>query len=92
MCCSLSVSLVCYNFYIVNFQVLHYLETLQPHELLEQMVCTAFRAAADTLCQTSYGELKQVETEMKQLYVTMASTLRPWQGIYSSNFLFHGKE
>ncbi|KAG4974692.1 hypothetical protein JHK87_031513 [Glycine soja] len=61
------------------FQVLHYLETLQPHELLEQMVCTAFKAAADTLCQTSYGELKQVETEMQQLYLTMASALRPLQ-------------
>ncbi|KAL5170203.1 Rab3 GTPase-activating protein catalytic subunit [Glycine soja] len=60
-------------------KVLHYLETLQPHELLEQMVCTAFKAAADTLCQTSYGELKQVETEMQQLYLTMASALRPLQ-------------
>ncbi|XP_017436456.1 uncharacterized protein LOC108342989 isoform X3 [Vigna angularis] len=60
-------------------KVLHYLETLQPHELLEQMVCTAFRAAADTLSQTSYGELKQMETEMQQLYLTMASALRPLQ-------------
>lgn len=60
-------------------KVLHYLETLQPHELLEQMVCTAFRAAADTLCQTSYGELKQMETKMQQLYPTMASALRPLQ-------------
>jgi len=65
------------------FQVLHYLETLPPHELLEQMVCTAFRAAVDTLSQTSYGELKQIETEMQQLYLTMASALRPLQGIYS---------
>ncbi|GMP56282.1 hypothetical protein CsSME_00020831 [Camellia sinensis var. sinensis] len=30
-------------------KVLHYLETLRPHLLLEQMVCTAFRASADTL-------------------------------------------
>ncbi|KAH1196981.1 Rab3 GTPase-activating protein catalytic subunit [Glycine max] len=60
-------------------KVLHYLETLQPHELLEQMVCAAFRAAADTLCQTSFGELKQVETEMQQLYLTMASALRALQ-------------
>ncbi|ESW18813.1 hypothetical protein PHAVU_006G072400 [Phaseolus vulgaris] len=60
-------------------KVLHYLETLQPHELLEQMVCTAFRAAADTLNQTSYGELKQMETEMQQLYLTMTSALRPLQ-------------
>ncbi|KAK7301624.1 hypothetical protein RJT34_12493 [Clitoria ternatea] len=60
-------------------KVLHYLETLQPHELLEQMVCTAFRAAADTLSQTSHGELKQMETEMQQLYLTMASALRPLQ-------------
>lgn len=60
-------------------KVLHYLETLKPHDLLEQMVCTAFRAAADTLSQTSYGELKQMETEMQQLYLTMASALRPLQ-------------
>ncbi|RYR27700.1 hypothetical protein Ahy_B01g051729 isoform B [Arachis hypogaea] len=60
-------------------KVLHYLETLQPHQLLEQMVCTAFRAAADTLILTSYGELKQMETEIQQLYVTMATTLRPLQ-------------
>ncbi|XP_027337979.1 rab3 GTPase-activating protein catalytic subunit [Abrus precatorius] len=60
-------------------KVLHYLETLQPHELLEQMVCTAFRAAADTLSQTSYGELKQMETEVLQLYRTLASALRPLQ-------------
>ncbi|KAK7387265.1 hypothetical protein VNO78_27923 [Psophocarpus tetragonolobus] len=60
-------------------KVLHYLETLQPHQLLEQMVCTAFRAAADTLSQTSHGELKQMETEMQQLYLTMASALRPLQ-------------
>ncbi|RDX95002.1 Rab3 GTPase-activating protein catalytic subunit [Mucuna pruriens] len=60
-------------------KVLHYLETLPPHELLEQMVCTAFRAAADTLSQTSYGELKQMNTEMQQLYPTMASALRPLQ-------------
>ncbi|KAK7289868.1 hypothetical protein RIF29_03864 [Crotalaria pallida] len=60
-------------------KVLHYLETLKPHQLLEQMVCTAFRAAADTLSQTSYGELKQMVTEMEQLYPTMASYLRPLQ-------------
>ncbi|XP_020205656.1 rab3 GTPase-activating protein catalytic subunit isoform X3 [Cajanus cajan] len=60
-------------------EVLHYLETLQPHQLLEQMVCTAFRAAADTLTQTSYGELKQMETMMQQLYLTMAPALRPLQ-------------
>ncbi|XP_061353465.1 uncharacterized protein LOC133298227 [Gastrolobium bilobum] len=60
-------------------KVLHYLETLQPHALVEQMVCTAFRAAADTLSQTSYGELKPMVTEMQQLYRTMASALRPLQ-------------
>ncbi|KAL6503627.1 hypothetical protein OROGR_025550 [Orobanche gracilis] len=57
-------------------KVLHYLETLRPCLLLEQMVCTAFRAAADTLKQTSCSELKQMTTKMEQLYVTMASTLK----------------
>ncbi|XP_059431340.1 uncharacterized protein LOC132164795 [Corylus avellana] len=60
-------------------KVLHYLETLQPHQLLEQMVCTAFRASADTLNQTSYGDLKQMTTKMDQLYLTMASVLKPLQ-------------
>ncbi|KAI3470561.1 hypothetical protein Pfo_027224 [Paulownia fortunei] len=57
-------------------KVLHYLETLRPYQLLEQMVCTAFRAAADTLNQTSFGELKQMTTKVGQLYVTMASVLK----------------
>ncbi|KAE9598640.1 putative Rab3 GTPase-activating protein catalytic subunit [Lupinus albus] len=60
-------------------KVIHYLETLKPHQLLEQMVCTAFRAAADTLSQTSYGELKPMVAEIEQLYPTMASPLRPLQ-------------
>ncbi|KAJ8543586.1 hypothetical protein K7X08_006109 [Anisodus acutangulus] len=37
-------------------KVLHYLETLRPYELLRQMVCTAFKAAADTVNRTSFGE------------------------------------
>ncbi|XP_038722871.1 rab3 GTPase-activating protein catalytic subunit isoform X2 [Tripterygium wilfordii] len=60
-------------------KVLHYLETLRPHQLLEQMVCTAFRAAADTLSLTHFGGLKQMTTKLEQLYVTLASTLRPFQ-------------
>ncbi|KAL8518137.1 hypothetical protein ACS0TY_009479 [Phlomoides rotata] len=57
-------------------KALHYLETLKPYQLLEQMICTAFRAAADTLYQTSFGDLKQMTTKMEQLYVTMASMLK----------------
>ncbi|XP_022892669.1 rab3 GTPase-activating protein catalytic subunit [Olea europaea var. sylvestris] len=57
-------------------KVLHYLETLRPHQLLEQMVCTAFRAAADTLNQTSFGDLNQMTTKIGQLYLTMSSTLK----------------
>ncbi|KAI5679747.1 hypothetical protein M9H77_00974 [Catharanthus roseus] len=57
-------------------KVLHYLETLQPHKLLEQMVCTAFRAAAETLGQTTYGSLKPMTAKIEQLYVTMASSLK----------------
>ncbi|XP_017430276.2 uncharacterized protein LOC108338091 isoform X1 [Vigna angularis] len=60
-------------------KVLHYLETLQPHQLLEQMLCTAFGAAADTLIQTNYGELKQMETMMQHLYLTLAPALKPLQ-------------
>ncbi|KAL1128780.1 hypothetical protein V6Z11_A13G271400, partial [Gossypium hirsutum] len=60
-------------------KILHYLETVRPHQLLEQMVCTAFRASADTLHQTNFGSLKQITTKMDQLFHTMASTLRPLQ-------------
>ncbi|KAK8515791.1 hypothetical protein V6N12_075812 [Hibiscus sabdariffa] len=60
-------------------KILHYLETVRPHQLLEQMVCTAFRASADTLNLTNFGSLKQMTTKMDQLYLTMASTLRPLQ-------------
>ncbi|KAJ6409353.1 hypothetical protein OIU84_008947 [Salix udensis] len=60
-------------------KILHYLETLRPHQLLEQMICTAFRVSADTLNQTSFGGLKQMTTKMEQLYRTMASTLKPLQ-------------
>ncbi|XP_004294786.1 PREDICTED: rab3 GTPase-activating protein catalytic subunit [Fragaria vesca subsp. vesca] len=60
-------------------KILHYLETLRPHQLLEQMICTAFSAAADTLAQTNYGGLKQMTTKLDQLYLTMTSALRPLQ-------------
>ncbi|XP_050936329.1 uncharacterized protein LOC103497052 isoform X2 [Cucumis melo] len=61
-------------------KILHYLETLRPHQLLEQMVCTSFKAAADTLSQTNYGGLKLMKTKMEQLYSTMASVLKFLQG------------
>jgi Rab3 GTPase-activating protein catalytic subunit len=73
-------ALVVYGLFLIP-QILHYLETLQPNQLLEEMVCTAFRASADTLNQTSYGGLKQMATKLEQLYITMASSLRPLQGI-----------
>ncbi|KAH9662030.1 Rab3 GTPase-activating protein catalytic subunit [Citrus sinensis] len=60
-------------------KILHYLETLRPNDLLEQMVCTAFRASADTLNQTHFGALKQMAMKMDQLYITMSSVLKPLQ-------------
>ncbi|XP_074267812.1 uncharacterized protein LOC141591404 isoform X2 [Silene latifolia] len=60
-------------------KILHYLETLRPHQLLEQMVCTAFRAAADTLNQATFGDLSQMKARLDQLYLTMASMLSPLQ-------------
>ncbi|KAL1542339.1 rab3 GTPase-activating protein catalytic subunit-like isoform X1 [Salvia divinorum] len=57
-------------------KVLHYLETLRPYQLLEEMVCAAFRAAADTLNRTSFGDLKQMNIKMDQLCITIASVLR----------------
>ncbi|KAL7603896.1 hypothetical protein Lser_V15G17358 [Lactuca serriola] len=55
------------------------LETVRPHQLLEQMVCTAFRAAADTLNQTRFGGLKNMTIKIDQLYFTIASALKPLQ-------------
>ncbi|CAH9075288.1 unnamed protein product [Cuscuta epithymum] len=60
-------------------KALHYLETLRPNQLLAQMVCTSFRAAADTLKRTTYGSLKHMSTKIDQLYLTLASTLRCFQ-------------
>ncbi|XP_021604307.1 rab3 GTPase-activating protein catalytic subunit isoform X2 [Manihot esculenta] len=60
-------------------KILHYLETLRPHQLLEQMVCTAFRASADTLNQTNFGGLKQMTVKIEQLYLTMGSVLKHLQ-------------
>ncbi|KAE8688814.1 hypothetical protein F3Y22_tig00110954pilonHSYRG00060 [Hibiscus syriacus] len=49
------------------------------------MVCTAFRASADTLSRTNFGSLKQMNMKTDQLYLTMASTLRIMQVNLSSN-------
>ncbi|PWZ05041.1 Rab3 GTPase-activating protein catalytic subunit [Zea mays] len=61
-------------------KVLHYLETLRPQQLLEQMVCTAFKSSADILNKTMYGGFKEMKTKMDQLYATMASTLKSFLG------------
>ncbi|KAG0483608.1 hypothetical protein HPP92_011692 [Vanilla planifolia] len=60
-------------------KILHYLETLQPQQLLVQMVCTAFRASADLLSRTAFGEFRLMKVKIEQLYHTLASTLRPLQ-------------
>ncbi|GAB2216187.1 hypothetical protein Droror1_Dr00023957 [Drosera rotundifolia] len=60
-------------------KVVHYLETLRPHQLFEQMVCCAFRASADTLNKTAHGNLTEMRNKLDQLYHTMASMLRPLQ-------------
>lgn len=44
------------------------------------MVCTAFRASAETLNQTSYGGFKQMATKMDQLFITLASGLKRLRG------------
>ncbi|KAJ4793115.1 Rab3 GTPase-activating protein catalytic subunit [Rhynchospora pubera] len=61
-------------------KVMHYLETLRPQQLLEQMICTAFRACAGILNQTSYGGFKLMKTKVDQLYVTLGSSLKFLQG------------
>lgn len=61
-------------------KVLHYLETLRPNQLLGQVICTAFSGAADTLNKTEFGGQRQMITKIEQLYLTIASTLKPLQG------------
>ncbi|XP_023644136.1 rab3 GTPase-activating protein catalytic subunit isoform X2 [Capsella rubella] len=56
-------------------KIVHYLETVRPNQLLEQMVCTAFRGSADTLNQTNFGNMKQMTSKLEQLYLIMKSTL-----------------
>ncbi|CAH2069523.1 unnamed protein product [Thlaspi arvense] len=56
-------------------KILHYLETVRPHQLLEQMVCTAFRGSADTLNQTNFGDMRQMTSKLEQLYLLIKSTL-----------------
>ncbi|XP_020578793.1 rab3 GTPase-activating protein catalytic subunit isoform X3 [Phalaenopsis equestris] len=63
-------------------KILHYLETLKPHQLLEQMVCTAFGASADTLSQTKFGDLRLLKAKIDQLYSTLSSTLKSLQVIH----------
>lgn len=66
--------------FIAVMQIMHYLETLRPQQLLEQMVCTAFRACADILNKASYGGFKLMKTKMDQLYLTLGSSLKSLQG------------
>lgn len=72
-------------------QIIHYLETLRPHQLLEQVISTAFRAAADTLSQSTFGDLKFMKAKVNQLYLTLASSLRRLQGTSSLFSWRHAK-
>ena len=67
-------------------QILHYLETVRPHQLLEQMVCTAFRGSADTLNLTNFGDMKQMTSKLEQLYLIIRSTLGVLQRKILLNF------
>ncbi|KAL1217601.1 hypothetical protein V5N11_004762 [Cardamine amara subsp. amara] len=62
-------------------KILHYLETVRPHQLLEQMVCTGFRGSADTLNQTKFGNMKQMTSKLEQLYLIIKSTCGSLQRI-----------
>eukprot|EP00250_Pteridium_aquilinum_P017952 c23859_g4_i1 orf=95-2845(-) len=58
-------------------KVIHYLETLTPHQLLAQMICTAFSCIADILYKTEIGKPRVLQVEIDQLYLTIISTLKP---------------
>jgi Rab3 GTPase-activating protein catalytic subunit len=66
-------------------QVIHYLETLRPCQLLSQMICTAFSYVADILFRTEVGRPKDLKVEIDQLYATIVSILSPLREIKLSS-------
>ncbi|XP_078435560.1 rab3 GTPase-activating protein catalytic protein isoform X2 [Wolffia australiana] len=61
-------------------KIIHYLETLRPRVLLEQMICTAFKASLDTLSLTHGGDFKQMTSKIEQLYKTVSTGLKTLRG------------
>lgn len=58
-------------------QVIHYLDTLRPQQLLAQMLCTAFMASADALRRTKAGDMRRLVSELEDLYAAMSVVLEP---------------
>ncbi|XP_024518524.1 rab3 GTPase-activating protein catalytic subunit [Selaginella moellendorffii] len=58
-------------------KVLHYLETLKPHQLLAHIVSTAFVAATDVLWRTPGCKLQPVVERFDEFYAIMAAALAP---------------
>lgn len=66
-------------------KVIHYLETVRPHQLLAQMICTAFSSIADILYKTQIVKPKVLQVEVDQLYATIVSILKPLREINLSD-------
>ncbi|GBG62805.1 hypothetical protein CBR_g32390 [Chara braunii] len=63
--------------YVPITQVMHYLDTIDPHELLAQMVCTSFTAAAHVLQQSESAEMPSLMQGRFRLDEMMAAVLDP---------------
>lgn len=69
-------------------KVIHYLETLRPHQLLAQMICTCFGAVADILYKTKIGNLRSLQTDIDKVFLTISSVLKPLTSFNLSDTMF----
>lgn len=81
---------------LIFIQVMHYLDTLPPEELLAQVLTTSYLLVADGLKQSliTYMVPPSLAQQLEELYATMASLL-PSLGVpskihytHASTFIF----
>lgn len=68
----------------VDFQVMHYLDTVRPQSLLAQMLSTVFVAAVDIQHRSFSKALQPLSAELEDLYSSMAAVLQPLEVVSSS--------
>jgi Rab3 GTPase-activating protein catalytic subunit len=68
----------------ILLQVIHYLDTLRPQQLLGQMLSTAFMASTEALKRTKAGDMPRLLSELDELYSTMNAVLQPLSGLVTA--------